>query len=182
MSAEDARKRWAALAAFYRSHGHFLVTNGPYRLKRWSGDSATLEAFRDLSYPLGVGSYDVYAVPRRGYIAKVERWDGGLRLFGDIETVMKFMRDYRIARQTLQSLDPVVIKRADPACRYVVVSAEGRIVLTGVARPQEDRTFQVELDGKLPAGRYTVMAEIIVNGNAMNAEVERIPVAIAGRP
>ena len=182
VSAEDARKRWAALAAFYRSHGHFLVTNGPYRLKRWSGDSATLEAFRDLSYPLGVGSYDVYAVPRRGYIAKVERRDGGLRLFGDIETVMKFMRDYRIARQTLQSLDPVVIKRADPACRYVVVSAEGRIVLTGVARPQEDRTFQVELDGKLPAGRYTVMAEIIVNGNAMNAQVERIPVAIAGRP
>jgi len=33
VSAEDARKRWAALAAFYREHGHFLVTNGPYRLK-----------------------------------------------------------------------------------------------------------------------------------------------------
>ena len=72
-SAEDARKRWAALAAFYRERGHFLVTNGPYRLKRWSPDSVTLEAFRDLSYPLGVGSYDAYAVPRRGFITKVER-------------------------------------------------------------------------------------------------------------
>ena len=73
VSAEDARKRWAALAAFYQEHGHFLVTNGPYQLKRWSADSVTLEAFRDLSYPLGVGSYDAYAVPRRGFITKIER-------------------------------------------------------------------------------------------------------------
>ncbi len=182
VSAEDARKRWAALAAFYKSHGHFLVSNGPYRLRGWSDKSATLEAFRDLSYPLGVGSYDVYAIPRRGYIAKVERRNGGLRLFGDIETVMKFMRDYRIARQAMQSVDAMVLKRADPVCRYMVVNAEGRIALTGVARPQEDQTFQVELDGELPAGQYTVMAEIIVNGNAMNAEVERISVAISGRP
>ena len=57
MTAQDARKRWAALASFYKEHGHFLVTDGPYRLKRWSPDSVTLEAFRDLSYPLGVGSY-----------------------------------------------------------------------------------------------------------------------------
>ena len=55
VAAEDARKRWAALAAFYREHGHLLVTNGPYRLKRWSQQEAVLEAFRDLSYPLGVG-------------------------------------------------------------------------------------------------------------------------------
>ena len=87
VSAEEARKRWAALAAFYRDHGHFLVTNGPYQLKSWSGDSATLEVFRDLSYPLGVGSYDAYAIPRRGYVTKVERDSGGLRLSADIEIV-----------------------------------------------------------------------------------------------
>jgi hypothetical protein len=75
VSADDARKRWAALSAFYRSHGHFLVTNGPYQLKSWSGESASLEVFRDLSYPLGVGSYDNYAIPRRGYVAGVERQD-----------------------------------------------------------------------------------------------------------
>ena len=38
-----------------RPHGHFLVTNGPYKLKAWSAESVTLEAFRDLTYPLGVG-------------------------------------------------------------------------------------------------------------------------------
>jgi hypothetical protein len=182
VSAEDARKRWAALAAFYRSHSHFLVTNGPYQLKSWSGESATLEVFRDLSYPLGVGSFDAYAIPRRGYITKVERQDRGLRLSADIEIVMKFMRDYQIVRQPMRLVDETVRKRTAPECRYVVVDADGRIALIGVSLPQEDLTFAVELDGKLPAGPYTVMAEILVNGNAMNSEIKRIPVAIGRKP
>jgi hypothetical protein len=180
VSPEDARKRWAALAAFYQEHGHFLVTNGPYRLKSWSAERATLEAFRDLSYPLGVGSYDVYAIPRRGYVTKVERDRGGLRVSADIETVMKFMRDYRIVRQPMAAVDAILIKRAAPECRYVVVNAENQVTLAGVARPQEDFSFAIELDGKLPAGQYTVMAEILVNNNAMNAQIEKIPVTVGG--
>jgi hypothetical protein len=35
-----------------------------------------------------VGSYDAYAIPRQGYVAKVERQDRGLRLSADIEIVM----------------------------------------------------------------------------------------------
>jgi hypothetical protein len=182
VSAEEARKRWAALSSFYRGHGHFLVTNGPYQLKSWSGKSATLNAFRDLTYPLGVGSYDTYAIPRRGYITGVERDEGGLRLSADIEIVMKFMRDYQIVRQPMRLVDATVRQRAAPECRYVVVDAEGRIALASVSLPREDLTFAIELDGKLPAGQYTVMAEILVNGNAMNPEIERIPVVVGGKP
>jgi hypothetical protein len=181
VSAEDARKRWAALSAFYREHGHFLVTNGPYRLKSWSDARATLEAFRDLSYPLGVGSYDVYAIPRRGYVVKAERESGGLRISAEIETVMKFMRDYRILRQAMAAIDPILVRRAAPECRYVVIDAQGRVALAGVARPQEDLTFLIPLDGKLPAGSYMVQAEILVNDNAMNAQIERIPMTVGGR-
>jgi hypothetical protein len=178
VSEEAARKRWAALAAFYRAHGHFLVTNGPYQLKSWSGESATLEVFRDLSYPLGVGSFDVYAIPRRGYVAKVERQERGLRLSADIETVVKFMRDYEIVRQPMRQVDATVRNRAAPECRYVVVDADGRVALTGSALPRDDLTFAIELDDHLMPGKYTVMAEILVNGNAMNPEIERIPVVI----
>ena len=182
VSADEARKRWTALAAFYRSHGHFLVTNGPYQLKSWSGESATLEVFRDLSYPLGVGSFDSYAMPRRGYITRVDRQDRGLRLSAEIEIVMKFMRDYQIARQPIQLVDATVRKRAAPECRYVVVDAEGQVALAGVSPPGEDLRFGIELDGRLPAGQYTVMAEILVNGNAMNSEIKRIPVVIGAKP
>jgi len=115
-------------------------------------------------------------------VAGVERREGGLRLSADIEIVMKFMRDYQILRQPMRLVDATVRKRAAPECRYVVVDAGGRIALAGVSLPQDDLTFAVELDGRLPAGQYTVMAEILVNGNAMNSEIERIPVVIGGKP
>jgi hypothetical protein len=178
VSEAEARKRWAALAAFYQEHGHFLVTNGPYRLKGWTGESATLDVFRDLSYPLGVGSFDAYAAPRRGYLTKVERQAGGLRLSADIEIVAKFMRDYEIVRQPLRQVDATIRNRAAPECRYVVLDGDGQVVLTATGLPQDDLTFAIPLDDRLPAGRYTVMAEILVNGNAMNPEIERIPVVI----
>ena len=36
--------------------------------------------------------------------------------------------------------------------------------------------------GRLAPGRCTVLAEIVVNGNAMNAEIERMPVVISANP
>lgn len=182
VSTDEARRRWAALRAFYEANGHFLVTDGPYKLKRWSTESAELEVFRDLSYPLGVGSYDAYAIPRRGFITTVEQENDRLRLIADIETVNKFQRSYEIARQPLQSAPPDVLKRSAPECRYVAVDAAGRIALAGLAVLTPDATFQVDLKGKLPPGRYTVHAEIVVNGNAMNADIRRIPVLISSNP
>ncbi len=82
----------------------------------------------------------------------------------------------------MQLVDATVRKRAAPECRYAVVDADGRIALIGLSLPREDLTFAVELDGRLPAGQYTVMAEILVNGNAMNSEIERIPVVIGRKP
>ena len=179
VSVEEARKRWAALAAFYRAHGHFLVTNGPYQLKQWSADSVTLDVFRDLSYPLGVGSYDAYAIPRRAFVAKVEREKDQLRLFADIETIMKFSRSYEIQRKPLQSVEPDVLQRAAPECRYTVIDDAGRAVRAGVLRPSDDATFRLDVPGRLPPGQYTVFAEIVVDANAMNADIQRIPLTVS---
>ena len=46
---------------------------------------------------------------------------------------------------------------------------------------EADLKFAIELDDRLPPGKYTVMAEILVNGNAMNPQIERIPVVIGAR-
>jgi hypothetical protein len=182
VSAEAARRRWAALGAFYQQQRHFLVANGPYRLKSWTAESVMLEAFRDLSYPLGVGSYDAYAVPRRGYLTEVEQRPGELRFFGHIELAVKFQRSYRIVREPLQSVARDVLQRATPQCRYVVVDTEGRVALAGLVPLQDDGTFRVTLNGKLAAGRYAVLAEINVNGNTMNAEIQRIDVLVPASP
>jgi hypothetical protein len=182
VTAQDARKRWAALAAFYKERGHFLVTNGPYQLKRWSGDGVTLEAFRDLSYPLGVGSYDAYAIPRRGFITKIERVNQRIRIFGDIELIEKHMRSYDIVRTPLQSIAADIVKRAVPECRYMVTDEEGRVVLAGQTPVAADASFYLNLGDKLSAGRFTLMAQLIVNGNAMNTEIRRFPIEASSRP
>jgi hypothetical protein len=178
VNADEARRRWAALATFYKAHGHFLVTNGPYQVKRWSAEAVTLEAFRDLTYPLGVGSYDAYAVPRRGYITNVEQTKSRIRLSGDIETIAKFARSYRIERVPIPSVSRDALKRAAPECRYVIIDDKGDVVLAGIAALSDESTFQIDLNGKLPSGDYTIMALIAVNGNAMNAAIRFIPTRI----
>ena len=176
---DEARRRWQALAAFYQAGGHFLVTNGPYRLKAWTPQTVTLEAFRDLTYPLGVGSYDAYAVPRRGFITKVDRRDGRLTISGDIEVVEKFQRSYRLVRTALSSVPGPMLRRAAPECRYLLTDAEGRVALAGTLQPGADATFQVDLEERVPGGRYTLSAFIAVNGNAMNAEIYRMPLVVS---
>lgn len=182
VSADAARKRWGALAAFYQARGHFLVTNGPYQLKAWSANGATLDVFRDLSYPLGVGSFDAYAIPRRGFITNVEGEGSRLRIVADIETIMKYQRSYDIVRTPLQSLLRSDVLRDAPECRYVVLDASGNVVLAGAATPAEDAKFEIDFTGKLPSGQYTALAEITVNGNASNAEIRRIPVRVSPGP
>ena len=179
---EEARRRWRALVAFHKASDHFLVTSGPYKLKSWTGESATLEAFRDLTYPLGVGSYDAYAIPRRGFITKAE-WDGArLTVAGDIEVVEKFQRSYRLVRTPLRSVPATFLRRDAPECRYVVTGDDGRVAFTGVVPLGADSGFAVDLKGRMSPGRYTLSALIAANGNAMNAEIHRLPLVVAPQP
>src|SRR5215470_534601 len=182
VSADDARKRWAALAEFYKERGHFLVTNGPYKLKGWSPDGVTLEAFRDLSYPLGVGSYDNYAVPRRGYITTVAQKNGQITLSGEIELLEKHMRSYDIVRTPLHSVPADVLTRSAPECRYMVMDGEGRVVFAGQVPLKGDASFHVDLKGRLPSGQFTLHAQIIVNGNAAASEIKRVSIAVPPPP
>jgi len=179
VSADEAKKRWAALGAFYRDNGHLLVTNGPYVLKSWSPDRATLAAFRDLSYPLGVGSYDAYAIPRRGFITGVE-WvnPDTLILLGEIELVEKFQRSYRLVRAPLPSIPAVAMRRSSPECRYVVADETGRVVLSSSAPVDADGKFRITFKGRLQPGKYLLSAFITVDGNAMNPEIHRTPISI----
>jgi hypothetical protein len=175
---DEARERWRALAAFFKAAGHFLVTNGPYKLKSWTPESVTVEAFRDLTYPLGVGSYDSYAVPRRAFITDTD-WNGEVLLVSaDIEVVEKFQRSYRLVRAPLNSLPATISSRSAPELRYVVTGPEGQVALAGTALPGSDARFQVHLKDRLPPGAYTLAALVSVNGNVMNAAVRRLEIVI----
>ena len=63
-----------------------------------------------------------------------------------------------------------------------MTDGEGRVVLAGQVSPAEDASFSIDLTGALPPGHFTLMAQVIVNANAMNAEIRRIPVEVAPKP
>ncbi len=180
VTAGEARERWAALQRFYRKHGHFLVTNGPYRLDTWSADGAVLAVFRDFTYPLGLGSYDRYPIPVRAFITRVEPRGDRLEIHADVETVQKFQREYAIVRQSLDSAGPDLTER--PVCRYVVVNADGEVVQTGVAAYAGADVFALDLTRALKPGSYAVAVAVHIGQNYVNPEARLVEHRVGAGP
>ena len=174
VSAAEARARWQALAVFYAEHDHFLVSNGPYALTSWSPQATVLEVFRDASYPLGVGSFDAYAIPRRAYIADLEIREGGIRVSAAIEKVEKVPRSYRIVREAVAGGSALEGETLE--CRYLVVDADGAVARASLGRLQDDGIFRIDLGSdNLPPGQYTILLTLALNGNTLDSDMRAVP-------
>jgi len=173
----DARARWTALRKFFRQHGHWLTTNGPYQLGKWSADSVVLPVFRDLSYPLGVGTYDHFAIPRRAYPTAVERSGDRLLVAAEVETIEKFERSFKIVRAPFHRA-PAGDRTAPPApvAHYVVVNDD--VVAAGETGALDGDRLALDL-GALPSGDYRVMIALALNGNLVSPEVTVIPYRVS---
>jgi hypothetical protein len=173
VTSTEAKARWTALREFARARGHVLVTNGPYQLVRWSPEGAGLGVFRDLTYPLGVGTYDRWATPRRAYVREVETRGDRLLVAADIEVVERVMRDVRVVRERLQERPTGIDPDDVPRCRFLVVGADGEVARAGVAPFVAEARFAVDLGG-LPSGAYTVAIALSLGGNELDPEVKLI--------
>jgi hypothetical protein len=63
-----------------------------------------------------------------------------------------------------------------------VTDGDGRVVLAGQVAIGADASFRIDLRGRLPVGHFTLAVQLIVNANAMNAEIRRIPVEVGAKP
>ncbi|MFZ1059681.1 MAG: hypothetical protein WAP47_10905 [Candidatus Rokuibacteriota bacterium] len=177
---DEARARWAALKEFYVKNRHFLVTNGPYRLHQWAEDGVVLQAFRDPSYPLGIGAFDRYAVPRRAYVSKLEIQDGWLEIRSEVEKVFRFQRSYRLVREPFQGQAGAGDAVDPPLCRYVVVGSDGSVAGAGRTSFGADGAVRLDLKGALKPGLYTIAVALSLGGNEVNPEVKTIPLTLGG--
>lgn len=180
VTAKDARARWTALRAYYTQHGHFLVTNGPYRLDSWSVEGAVLQVFRDLSYPQGVGTFDEYAIPRKAYVSTIEDRGDRIELGADVEQVARFQRSYEITRAAFEPAPGEADDQDRPECHYVVIGPDGRVVRAGTAPFGSSRRFVLDLHDLAEPGAYTVMAAMSIAHNRMNPEVKVVEHRVAG--
>jgi hypothetical protein len=179
VTADEARQRWNALHAFAQTHGHFLVTNGPYRLSHWSDEAVVFQVFRDPSYPLGVGSYDHYALPHRAYITQITPREYGLEVQADVERVERFQRTYEIVREPLRAAVDAGKKGEIPLCRYVVLNPAGPVVGTGIATYAGQGLFRVELPRDLAPGLYRVLIALYLNENSINPDIKMVPYRVS---
>jgi hypothetical protein len=63
-----------------------------------------------------------------------------------------------------------------------VIDGAGKVALAGTVHLDKDTACEIDVDGRLPAGRYTMFAMLMVNGNAMNADIKRIPITVPSNP
>lgn len=175
VSVEQARQRWAALRRFARTRGHWLVTNGPYVLDKWSPGSVTLTVFRDLTYPLGVGSFDRFAVPLRGFVARAAFQGDRLEITADVEKLEKFERSYKVVRGAYRP-EPAGEKMRDRlAAHWMALGAGDEVVAAGVSETQDAGRLVVDLAGRLRPGAYRVLVGVALNDNVMNPDVKLLP-------
>jgi hypothetical protein len=175
----EARQRWAALRRFHRKHGHFLMSNGPYRLEKWSVDGVVLAVFRDLSYPLAVGVYDAYALPLKAFVAGVEQRGDRLEIRAEVEGISKFGRSFKIERAPFRPAPAGERTRDVLAAHYVILSAGDQVVSAGTSQLLEADRLIVDLRGVLPPGAYRVVLALALNGNLVSPDVKTVSYRVA---
>jgi hypothetical protein len=182
VTADEAQNRWAALKQYVQQRGHFLVTNGPYQLAKWSDTAVTLEVFRDFTNPMGVGRFDRFAIPRRAYVKTIVPRGDRLEIAAEVDRVEKFLREYRVVREPLAAGGAAADRSDIPACRYVVIAADGTVAAAGVSDEVQGGKLVVTLKGQLRPGAYTALVTLVLGDNQVNPEVATAQVKVDAAP
>ncbi len=182
VNADEAQDRWTALRQYAQRRGHFLVTNGPYQLEKWSDGSVTLEVVRDFTNPMGVGGFDRFAIPRRAYVSRIVPRGDRLEVQVEVERVEKFLRDYRLVREPLPSGAGAGDRPDVPLCRFVVVGADGGVAAAGVSEETQGSRLVVNLKGALKPGNYTALVALALGDNLVDPEVATAQFRVEASP
>jgi hypothetical protein len=181
VSVDEARLRWRALRAFGEANGHFLVTNGPYRLKAWTPDSVVLAAVREATYPLGFGTFDRYVHPPRAVIREVTQESGRIVLHADALMTVKAERSYRVEREPLTRQTSHELFGLLVVSRYLLIGPDGTVLAADRMEWEDDGRFTVDLPQGLQPGTYTAILAIFLDGNAVDPPAELLRFRIGGQ-
>jgi hypothetical protein len=178
VTAEEAQTRWRALRVYAEKNGHFLVANGPYRLKAWTPDAVVLEAVREMTYPLGFGTFDRFVHPPSAVVDEAAQDGRSVKVRASAAMTLKGGRGYTLVKEPLQhttarGLYPLLV-----VSRYLLIDAAGKVFKVDKMRWAEDGHFAVDLAPELPPGDYTVILGIFLDGNAVEPSARVVPVRV----
>ena len=180
VTADEARERWRSLRAYAEKNGHLLVANGPYRLKSWTPSSVALEAVREMTYPLGLGTYDRFVHPPRAVIEAATQGEGGIVVRASAEMTLKGGRGTThvkepLKRTTARGTYPLLV-----VSRYLLIDAAGKVLKLDRMHWREDGDFTIDLPQQLPPGDYTVILGVFLDGNAIEPSTRTLRIRRLG--
>jgi hypothetical protein len=180
VTAEDAQARWHSLAAFAEKNGHFLVANGPYRLADWNSDSVLLRAVREVTYPLGFGTFDRFVHPPRAVIESASRDAGTIAVRASAEMIVRAGRGYKFTKEPLLRTTMRGTFGLLVVSRYLLIGPDGKVRSLDKMHWENDGRFTIDLPERLPAGEYTVNLAVFLDGNSMVPSVKSLRFRIGG--
>jgi hypothetical protein len=171
----EAKARWDALRAFHETAGHFLVTNGPYRLTGWSENTSVLQVFRDLSYPRGLGVFNGHVFPLRAFITGTETRGDELVLKAEVERIDRFGREYQIVRDPFVKRLFEQDRRSLPVGHYVAIGPDAAVAAAGTIEASDPGEFRVDLRALDRPGNYVILVALTVDDSRTGLPVKAIP-------
>ena len=180
VSTEEARARWRLLAAFAEKNGHLLVANGPYRLTEWNRDSVVLQAVREVTYPLGFGTFDRFVNPPRAVIESVRHDSGTITVRASAEMTIKMGRNYKLVKEPLLRTTMRGTFGLLVASRYLLIGPDDTVHNLDKMQWREDGRFTIDLPERLPPGEYTVNLAIFLDGNSMVPSAKSLRFRVGG--
>jgi len=174
VAADEAQHRWQSLKQFAQRRGHFFVTNGPYQLGKWSETGVTLDVFRDFTYPLGVGTFDGFALPLRAWVTRATQHGDRLEIQADVERAERFLRSYRLVRGPMGAVGADGDRADIPVCRFVVLGPDGEVASAGASREVHSGKLILPLKGLAKPGPYSVLLALYVGDNTVNPEIATV--------
>jgi hypothetical protein len=181
---DQAQARWRSLRGFLEQRGHLLVANGPYRLKQWSRDSVVLEAVREMTYPLGFGTFDRFVNPPRAVIESVAQDAAAVTARAGVEMLLKMGRDYKLVKEPLLRTTMRGTFGLLVVSRYLLIGPDGAVLKLDKMHWGEDGRFTVAFPPDLAPGEYTLILAVFLDGNSLlpSAKLHRFRVGNAGAP
>jgi hypothetical protein len=170
----EAKARWEALRAFHETTGHFLVTNGPYRLTSWTENTSVLQVFRDFSYPRGLGVFNSHAFPLRAFVTGSEARGGELVLKADVERVDRFGREYRIVREPFVKRVVEQDRRSLPVAHYVAIGPDSAVAAAGAVEASDPGEFRLDFRTLDRPGNYIILVALTVDDSRTELPVKAI--------
>jgi hypothetical protein len=139
-----------------------------------------LEAVREMTYPLGFGTFDRFVNPPRAVIEAAALTGDEVTVRARVEMALKAGREYRMTKEPLTHTVSRGVQGLLVVSRYLLIGPDGKVLKLDKMQWMENNDFAIKLSDRLPEGRYKIILAIFLDGNAVEPSFRILPFRAGG--